>query len=186
MPLAGRSLPIVDACPSREVMEPDAKGRAWCEGCGKAVHVLGRMREDEVKALFAAHRGEMLCVEYRVDDRGQVVFRRESASRGLATALVGLAACAPAPTSVEVVSPEAAVVAQHDAPPQVVASTTAPGTVVEVDFTIDPQSTFRRGGISIPLDPWHRSDRPDRLVYVPTKTLWRDMIDRWRARRRAG
>jgi hypothetical protein len=170
MALAGRSLPIVDACPSREVLEPDASGRAWCEGCSKAVHVLGRMREDEVMALFAARRGEMLCVEYRVDDRGDVAFRRPPAPRRLATALVGLAACSTAPVSDELVSPDAAVQSS---------------TVVEVDVTIDPADQVVRGGIQLDVDPWHRSDRPDRLVFVPTKTMWRDMIDRWRARRRA-
>lgn len=165
-------------------MEPDATGRAWCEGCSKTVHVLGRMREREVKALLAAHRGETICVEYRVDDRGMVVFRRESASRHLATALVGLAACSTAPVGEEVVSPAAVVAAaEHESPADV--STTAKGTVVRVDSAIDPQPTLHRGGIVLELDPWHRSDRPDRLVYAPTKTLWRDMIERWRARRAA-
>jgi hypothetical protein len=63
-------------------------------------------------------------------------------------------------------------------------STTAEGTVTVVDFAIDPDHQFRRGGIMLDLDPWHRHDRPDRLVFAPTKTLWREAIDRWRARRR--
>jgi hypothetical protein len=181
MALAGRSLPIVDACPSREIMEPDAKGRAWCEGCSKAVHVLGRMHEDDVKGLFAARRGEMICIEYRVDDRGMVVFRRPPAARHLAPALVGLAACASAPASEESVSPDAAFVAP-DAELGAPVSVTPTGMVAQVDFTIDPEDTIRRG-MFFGVDPWHRSDRPDRLVYKPTKTLWREMIDRWRARR---
>ncbi len=53
--------------------------------------------------------------------------------------------------------------------------------LVRVDFVVDASSSELVRGMLVVDDPWHRPDRPDRLVYTPTRTLWRDAIHRWRS-----
>lgn len=186
-------LPIVSACPAELELQPDADGRSWCERCAKPVHVLGSLREHEVRSLLAAHAGRSLCVEYRARKDGTIVLRRDAARAWLATTLVGLAACSTASSTTTTAVPDDATATTREgcplpAAPAAETQASLPGERVMVaNFRIDERPPLRGMIVLDGVDDNHRADRSDRLEWIPTKTLWRQFVARVRARRaRAG
>jgi hypothetical protein len=191
VPLDARRLPIASSCTERVRLASGTDARAWCDHCAKPVHLLSDLRESEVRALIAAHAGKTLCVEYRTREDGTIVTRPPPSRTGLATALAGLAAWSPAAGVVDAPADQAIATPsseQTDAPPRTPepSSTVQDEAVIIVNFRLTDGCRRNRGAVVVGhADPWHRSDRADRLVWVPTRTLWRQMIERWRARRAA-
>ncbi|HWB76310.1 MAG TPA: hypothetical protein VG755_15170 [Nannocystaceae bacterium] len=184
MVLRRRELPIVGRCPIDAELRADAGGRAWCEHCRAPVHVLAGMREREVRALLAAHEGRSLCVEYRARADGSIALRPEPARAWLAPALAGLAACGHARgATMPVEAPQAQATGCPPPAPAPAPAASSDEVVFVANFRIDPQDEFRRGMIVIDRTDHHRSDRSDRLEWIPTKKLWKDFVARVRARR---
>jgi hypothetical protein len=59
-------------------------GAHHCARCAHAVHDLSAMTERQADAFLEAHEGEHLCVHYRYNDAGDVLFAMERArQRGM-------------------------------------------------------------------------------------------------------
>ena len=88
------ALKIQRACPGGADID---RKRSFCHTCDKAVHDLSTQTQAEVERLLAAHAGRELCVSYRVDARGEPVFKAEPAPRCVPPIVMALAlaACTP-------------------------------------------------------------------------------------------
>lgn len=76
------------------------RARGHCHTCSKSVHNLSQMTEPEVEKLLRREGGGDLCVSYRVDGRGEPIFKARPAPPRLAgvpmvVMSLALAACAP-------------------------------------------------------------------------------------------
>jgi len=177
-------LPIARTCPAELDLQPDAQGRSWCESCAQPVHVLASLREHEVRTLLAAHAGRSLCVEYRARSDGTIAVRPDAARPWLATALAGLAACS-APSGSATVTPDETTTSEGCPlpPAEPVASSLHGERVVTANFRISEEELLRGMIVLDGNDDNHRPDRSDRLEWIPTKTLWKELVARVRARR---
>ncbi len=72
-------LPITGPCPV-DLERQGADGAVrFCEHCDKDVHVLSAMTRGEAGDFLREHAGERMCLSYRVDAEGRIVFRDDCA-----------------------------------------------------------------------------------------------------------
>ena len=97
-----RQLPILDPCSEDyEAMTPEGTSRR-CARCQTSVHDLSAMSRAEARRFLLRHRGQQVCMRYRWDAHGEVLFRPASArvAGPLSTALAGLLAACTGPTGI--------------------------------------------------------------------------------------
>ena len=104
-----RLLPIARPCSESFTSMPGGESKRFCASCDKHVHDLSAGTEEDARALFAANRGQRVCVRFAKDAAGNVRFR----AAAMATAL-SLAACGSNP--VEAVAPNDVVTSMSEAP----------------------------------------------------------------------
>lgn len=78
-------------------MDPVERGK-FCHQCEKQVYDFSQMTEGEAKALIGSCGAGSICVRYRHDRAGNILFRP---MRQVAALAVGLAACTPHGDTVE-------------------------------------------------------------------------------------
>ena len=93
-----RLLPIARPCSESFTSMPGGESKRFCASCDKHVHDLSAGTEEDARALFAANRGQRVCVRFAKDAAGNVRFR----AAAMATAL-SLAACGSNPVEAVVV-----------------------------------------------------------------------------------
>ncbi len=185
MTLRRTQLPITRPCPL-----PGDIGDGLCTHCNETVHDLSAMTETAARELTRAKPNA--CVVYRLRRDDTIAFRdapRPARWATVAVLAVALSGCAsiyeathghapPSASDVELGCP----VRAPAAPP--LAADPTPGHTVDVNFEIDPEATFVRGGLGIIRDDRGLLDRrAERLSYTPTKQLVAGARRRRRARR---
>ena len=68
---------------------PGGDAKRFCASCDKHVHDLSAGTEEEARALFAANRGERVCVRFKKDGAGNVRFRGAAMAAALSLAACG-------------------------------------------------------------------------------------------------
>ncbi len=91
-----RRLPLSFECPKSLASMPihGSEAERWCSQCERVVHDLSALRDAEARALLRERASEGVCVAYRVDARGQVVFRERAGASARALASFALASFA--------------------------------------------------------------------------------------------
>lgn len=75
-----RHLPIAQPCHEDfGAMHDQGSGRRHCDSCEKSVHNFSDMTEGEARGLLKRHSSSRVCVRYRTNTSGEILFRRPSA-----------------------------------------------------------------------------------------------------------
>jgi hypothetical protein len=166
-------LPIADPCHEDwDAMEPRERGR-FCAHCRKDVHDLSSMTEDDARELLRARAGTRLCVNYRHDGHGRILFRTALA------AATALAACtpheraqpSPMADAIEATPIEGAAPTIPAEPPRPVESEREPAPRMLGQIAAPPPEPvpMRKGDVAIPNEPCDPPARQMKGKVVPVR-----------------